>query len=82
MIRIQYFTSLHSYPFLLPSLSYTPIHKHTHVYTYACRYIDLDKVLSVEKDATEKDQERPTFSIFCEGRTFQMQTDDETTMEQ
>jgi len=55
------------------------------VYFLCCcrsgRYIDLDKVLSVQElSPTQQDKNQATFTVQCDGRTFQLQAHDEPSM--
>ena len=69
-------------PSILESCAFHPT-THLSPCAYTHSYIDLDKVSSVEKvEATEENQERVGFTVICEGRTFQLQADDEATMQQ
>ena len=45
------------------------------------RFIDLDKVLSVQEvSAAQQDKNHATFLVQCDGRTYQLQGHDEATM--
>lgn len=60
---------------LLVKLLFTPIH------IQICRYIDVDKVIGVhEVTASQQDKNHATFTVQCDGRTFQLQAHDEASM--
>lgn len=52
-----------------------------HLLLLLFRYIDIDKVISVQEvTASQQDKNHATFTVQCDGRTFQMQAHDETSM--
>ncbi len=57
----------------MQALAYT--HSHTQ------RFIDLDKIVSVhEVSPAQQDKNHATFLVQCDGRTFQLQSQDEASM--
>lgn len=74
-------------PWGTTSLHAMTVHSLTHLVTPSLyhsshiSYIDLDLVVSVQEvSPAQQDKNHATFLVQCEGRTFQLQAHDETTM--